>query len=92
MNIKTDSGKFRMALVRAGFSESAKTQIYNHVRSSTGHRRLKLWMADVVNDAGTETQHLLEAHLKALFGDRYLTGYFIPHPHWNCSLCIVLKD
>lgn len=85
---QSDSGKFRIALKRAGFKDDG--QVFSDPRKDT--RRLKLWFAGSVFDAPRKQQLVLEKSLKELFGDRYLTGYFIRHA-WGTnskSLCIRL--
>ncbi len=107
-----DIGKFRLALERSGFGSLAwrfygadqyATTIFNDRRNKKGTvqgpvaRRLKLWLGTGVFEAPIVQQQELERNLKALFGKRYLTGYFIHLPQWIAhggegkSLCIKLS-
>lgn len=91
--INTDIGKFRAALLLAGFFEPAECLIYND--KSKGFRRLKLWFGTTVFNAPQEQQQALEKLLRELFGDRILSMYFIDgYSRWRpaVSLCIRLKD
>lgn len=86
---QSDSGKFRTALKRAGWG--GEGIIFSDPRKTT--RRLKLWFATAVFDDSQEGQRKLEKELKAQFGTRYLTGYFINAGYWcggGKSLCIRL--
>ncbi len=86
---QSDSGKFRTALKRAGFNNDG--QIFSDPRKNT--RRLKMWFASAVFESSPKQQQVLEKSLKELFGDRYLTGYFIQRRYWTGNgkaLCIRL--
>lgn len=91
--INTDIGKFRAALLLAGFFEQAECMIYND--KNKGFRRLKLWFGTSVFNASQKQQQVLEKLLRELFGDRILSMYFIEgYAPWRISraLCIRLKD
>jgi len=94
MQFKGDSGKFRMALLLAGFFPQSEGSIFNDNTKDHKRRRLKLWFADPVFAASQEQQKVLEGYLKAFFGGRILSMYFIKSPTWyhgGESLCIQLQ-
>jgi hypothetical protein len=94
-----DIGKFRQALLAAGFESASWRIIFNDDSKAVPKqpiRRLKLWIAEDINNASQKKQWKLEAALRKAFGDRIITMYFIPGERWNRnpypSLCIKLKD
>jgi hypothetical protein len=94
MHFRGDTGLFRSALMLAGFFPQAECSIFNDNHKSGG-RRLKLWFADSVFKAPQEQQKALEKELRAVFGDRIKTMYFVDAPYWvwcTKSLCIQLKE
>ncbi len=90
-----DTRTLRECLHKAGFA-SKGVMVFNDKRKNGG-RRLKLWGGTHIFDAPVKQQELLEKVLKAEFGTRYKTGYFIrQYMFWYDkdfkSLCIVLQD
>ena len=98
-NYRGDTGLFRAALDAAGFKSSSDTYDSRHIfnDNSKDHlrRRLKHWFATEVFTAPQKQQRKLERELRASFGDRILSMYFVPAPYWTgggYSLCIKLED
>jgi len=93
-----DTGKFRQALLSAGFVNRAKSTIFNDnskAKPQQPTRRLKLWFADDVFSSPQKKQKKLEKALRELFGDRIIKMYFTHSPSYGAqfkSLCIKLKD
>jgi len=97
---KGDIGKFRRALLNAGFVRQSDGSIFNDdskAKVKTNVRRLKLWFASDVFDATQKQQRRLEKYLRSEFGERILTMYFVenstPYGGFGAtSLCIKLQD
>jgi hypothetical protein len=92
---KGDLGLFRSALMAAGFHNAATCTMFNDSRKGFATRRLKLRRAGDINDAPLDQQWHLERELRARFGKRIQTMYFLPTPIWNGrtpSLCIELAN
>jgi hypothetical protein len=69
-NINTDMGKFRAALLLAGFFPQSDYILFNDKNKTD--RRLKLWMGGVVADAPKKQRELLLGWLSTVFGDRFI--------------------
>lgn len=88
----SDTGKFRTALLMAGFFRYSEGTIFNDVNKAKTWRRLKLWFADEVFNSSQKQQQVLEKELRQQFGDRILTMYFLEGRRWSPgkALCIRL--
>lgn len=67
----TDIGAFRQALLDAGFSKQADSQIFND--KNVDSRRLKLWFGRSVVTGSVASRELLDQALKHYFGDRLIS-------------------
>lgn len=95
MKYRGDLGAFRKALDECGFG-SRYASFYND-NSALGYcrRRLKCDAATAVFNAPQAVQRKLERKLKAAFGPRWITAYFIKGPYYareSKQLCIKLHD
>jgi len=78
IDINTDSGKFRAALLLSGFFPESEGFVFNDAGKT--RRRLKLWNADAVAVFGHDDLVLM---LKEIFGDRYIEHGFVDGPDWS---------
>lgn len=88
-----DKGSLRMALMNAGFVNTANNgMIFNDHAKVRGYRRLKLWQGAGLQEASQDKQKKLVNELKKEFGDRFISCYLTKTAPWGgWSFCVRVK-
>ncbi len=82
LDLTSDNGKFRAALLLAGFFKEAECIVFND--KNLNSRRLKLWRAQTIATAPKTQVALLLGWLSAFFGERFINhGFGIRAASWG---------
>lgn len=95
MKYRGDLGAFRKALDECGLSNHWANFYNDNSVAHLKRRRLKCSSATAVFNAPQALQRKLERKLKAAFGQRWISAYFIKQPPYygeGKQLCIKLRD
>lgn len=90
-----DTGKFRAALLAAGFLIEANSNMFNDKAKVRGYRRIKLWFADRIQSSTQAKQIKLCEELKKQFGKRFQQVYLWQTANYlgaRWSLCVRLEN
>jgi hypothetical protein len=80
IDLTSDTGKFRAAMLLSGFFPEAECVMFND--KGQGTRRLKLWRAGAVAAASKNQIALLLGWLSMFFGERFIEHGFRNSGRW----------
>jgi len=81
LDLTSDNGKFRAALLLSGFFNEAECIVFND--KNQNDRRLKLWRGQAVANASKKQTALLMSWLRTFFGERFMGHGFRDTARWS---------